>query len=276
MMNQDQVKDKLLQLDRNAEEFAVIFSGKASKKVDGLYYPDRREIIIHNKNFNDDSQLIYTAIHEFAHHLHFTRSALPVSSRAHTNRFWDIFHKLLFQAEEKKIYVNIFKKDRRFVDLTKKIRSSYLLENASLMKELGSLLAQADALCKEHNASFDDYVDRELLLHRTTAKMLMKIHSMDISPMIGYENMKTVACIKDESARARAQEAFESGMTPDMVKAEYASRNRSDETLAVLLDERDRIERSIGSLTKKLAAIERKINELKHSAPHATGSARKK
>jgi hypothetical protein len=275
-MNQDQVKDKLLQLDRNAGDFAVIFSGKASKKVDGLYYPDRREIIIHNKNFTDDTQHIYTAIHEFAHHLHFTRSALPVSSRAHTNRFWDIFHKLLFLAEEKKIYLNIFKKDKRFVELTKKIRSNYLLENAGLMKELGSLLGQADALCREHNANFDDYVDRELLLHRTTARMLMKIHSMDISPKIGYENMKTVACIRDDSARAQAEEAFANGMTPDMVKAEYASRNKSDGTLTVLLEERDRVERSIDNLTKKLAKIERKINELKHSAPKTTGSAQKK
>jgi hypothetical protein len=275
-MNQDQVKDKLLQLDSRAADFAVIFSGKASIKVDGLYYPDRKEIIIHNKNFTDESQLIYTAIHEFAHHLHHTRSALPVSSRAHTNKFWDIFHKLLFLAEEKKIYLNIFKKDKRFMELTKKIRSNYLLENAGLMKELGSLLGQAEALCREHNASFDDYVDRELLLHRTTARMLMKIHSMDISPTIGYENMKTVACIRDDSARAQAEEAFANGMTPDMVKAEYASRNKSDETLTVLLEERDRVERSIDNLSKKLAKIERKINELKHSAPKATGSAQKK
>ena len=275
-MNQDQVKEKLLQLDRNAGEFAVIFSGKTSKKVDGLYYPDRKEIIIHNRNFTDDSQLIYTAIHEFAHHLHHARSAIPVSARAHTNRFWDIFHKLLFLAEEKKIYVNVFKKEKRFVELTKRIRSNYLVENGTLMKELGSLLEQADALCQEHNASFDDYVDRELLLHRTTARMLMKIHSMNISPKIGYENMKTVACIGDDAVRARAEEAFAGGMTPDMVKAEYASRNKSDETLTVLLEERDRVERSIGNLTKKLATIERRIKELKHTAPQTTGSVQKK
>jgi hypothetical protein len=275
-MNQEQVKEKLLQLDRNAGDFAVIFSGKTSKKVDGLYYPDRKEIIIHNKNFTDDSQLLYTAIHEFAHHLHHTRSAIPVSARAHTNRFWDIFHKLLFLAEEKIIYVNIFKNDKRFVELTKKIRSNYLVQNGALMKELGGLLEQAEALCREHNACFDDYVDRELLLHRTAARMLMKIHSMGISPKIGYENMKTVAGIRDDSARAGAEEAFAGGMTPDMVKAEYASRNKSDETLAVLLEERDRVERSIDSLTKKLAKLERRIGELKHSAPKPTGSVQKK
>ena len=86
-MNQDQVKSLLLRLDRDAEEFSVTFSGKKSKKVDGLYKPDGREIIIHNENFANDNALIYTAIHEFAHHLHFTGSAAPTSCRAHTEPF---------------------------------------------------------------------------------------------------------------------------------------------------------------------------------------------
>ena len=46
-MNQTQVKELLLQLKEDVEEFSVIFSGKKSKKVDGLYKPDSREIIIH-------------------------------------------------------------------------------------------------------------------------------------------------------------------------------------------------------------------------------------
>jgi hypothetical protein len=263
-MNQDQIKDKLLELDGNVEDFSVIMSGKASKKVDGLYYPDRREIILHNKNFTDDNQLLYTAIHEFAHHIQHTRSSVPVSNRAHTNRFWDIFHKLLFRAEELQIYVNIFKKDRRFTELTSRIRDNYLSENGTLMKELGGLLAQASALCHEHNLCFDDYVDRELLLHRTAAKLLIRIHEMNINPSIGYENMKTVASIRDDTARAKAEEAFTDGLTPDMVKAEYATRNRPDDSMQVLLEERDRIGKSIDTLTRKLAKIERRIDEMKY------------
>jgi len=266
-MNQDQIKDKLLLLDSKVEDFSVILSGKASSKVDGLYYPDSREIIIHNKNFTDDNQLIYTAIHEFAHHLHHTRASVPVTSRAHTNRFWDIFHKLLFLAEEKGIYLNVFKQDSRFMDLTGKIKSKYLSANGVLMKELGGLLEQARALCEELNLCYDDYVDRELLLHRTTARLLMKINAMNINPRIGFENMKTVAGIRDEAARERAEAAFEEGMTPDMVKAEFSPRNRSGDALSSLMEEREKIERSIDTLTKKLAKIERRINELKYEAP---------
>jgi hypothetical protein len=263
-MNQDQVKERLLELDPKVDNFTLIFTGKTSKKVDGLYYPDRCEIIIHNKNFSDDNQLMYTAIHEFAHHLHHSRSSVPVSNRAHTIQFWDIFHKLLFLAEEKGIHNNIFKKDKRFLDLTSKIKKNYLMANAQIMKDLGGLLEEADVLCHELNACFDDYVDRELLLHRGTAKLLMKIKSMNINPQIGYENMKTVAAIRDDTAREHAEEAFSEGMTPDMVRAEFAARNKPDGSMTQLLEERDKIERSIDTLTKKLVKIERRINDLKY------------
>jgi len=262
-MNQDQVKELLLALDRNVPVFTVIFSGKQSGKVDGLYYPDRQEIIIHNKNFTDDGQLVYTAIHEFAHHIQHARSPVPISTRAHTNAFWDILHKLLFSAEEKGLYANVFKKDGRFTSLTKKIRGEYLQANGSLMKELGSLLEQAHALCLELNLSFEDYVDRELLLHRSAARVLMKMSAMNLNPKIGYENMKTVAGIKDDAARARAEEAFSEGMTSDMVKAEIQSQKRPGDAINVLLEERDKIERSIDTLTKKLAKVERRLQELK-------------
>ena len=260
------MKEKLLLLDGTAGDFGVIFSGKTSKKVDGLYYPDRKEIIIHNKNCADDNQLMYTAIHEFAHHIQHDRSVVPLSSRAHTVAFWDIFHKLLFTAEEKGVYVNIFKKEPRFAALTRKIRENYLSTNGNLMKDLGSLLASACNLCDEMNASFDDYVDRELLLHRTTAKLLMKIHSLGIRPDIGYENMKTVARIKDGETRTRAEEAFAEGKTADMVKTEFFRKEGTDKQLDMLVQERDRIERSIENLTRKLAMIERKINEMKYDA----------
>ena len=67
-MNQDQLADKLRTL-ADVPPFTLVFSGKKSKKVDGLYKPAEREILIHNKNMSGDSDLIYTAIHEFAHHI---------------------------------------------------------------------------------------------------------------------------------------------------------------------------------------------------------------
>lgn len=84
-MNQENVKQKLLQLEKVDTDFTVTFSDRKSKKVDGLYYPDRREIIIHNQNFVDENQLMYTAIHEYAHHIQFLKPDAPQNTRAHTN-----------------------------------------------------------------------------------------------------------------------------------------------------------------------------------------------
>jgi excinuclease UvrABC ATPase subunit len=265
-MNQDQVKDKLLMLEQVKTDFIVTFSGKSSKKVDGLYYPDKCEIIIHNANFVDDNQLMYTAIHEFAHHVQFTRTTAPVTARAHSNDFWNIFHTLLFKAEEMGIYNNIFDTNDEFKELTVKLRDEYLSRNGHLMKEFGSLLIKARELCQRYHASFEDYVDRVLRLHRNEAKTIMKTYTMDLKPEIGYENMKTVAKIKDEGLRQGVQEAFISDQrSPDMIKADINPKAEFNNRLSYLESEKERVERSLDKLTAHLAKLERDIDVLKNS-----------
>ena len=56
-MNQDRVKEILLETADTELEFSVVFTGKSSKKVNGLYKPDTHEIILHNKNFANDNEL---------------------------------------------------------------------------------------------------------------------------------------------------------------------------------------------------------------------------
>lgn len=265
-MNQDQVKDRLLRLENIKTDFTVTFSGKTSKKVDGLYYPDRKEIIIHNKNFTDDNQLMYTAIHEYAHHIQFTKTSAPLSTRAHSNDFWNIFHTLLFRAESMGIYKNIFETDPEFRELTVRLREEYLERNGHLMKEFGSLLLRARELCIRHHASFEDYVDRILRLHRTEAKSIIKTYTLDINPAIGYENMKTVARIKDENVRKEAEDAFSDMCSPDMIKAELRPREEFDTRLSYLESEKGRVERALDKLTARLAKIERDIDALRKNS----------
>jgi len=262
-MNQDQVRTRLRELDTEAADFSVIFSGKKSKKVDGLYKPESMEIIIHNKNFSDDNGIMHTAIHEFAHHLHFTRSAAPVSSRSHTREFWNTLHRLLYLAEEKKIYVNIFEKDARFVALAKQIRGRLLSENGSIMKELGRLLQEAHELCVELHASFDDFVDRVLGVHRREARTLMKVSSMDVNPSIGYENMKTLVKIEDPGVRKLAEKSFLEGGSPDMVMSEFISKKQPPTRLEFLAAEKKRLESSLANILSRISRIEKEMAELK-------------
>ncbi|HOO71849.1 MAG TPA: hypothetical protein PK926_08800 [Spirochaetota bacterium] len=261
-MNQDQVRERLQRLDNSVPDFTVVFTGKTSKRVDGLYKPDTCEILIHNKNFEEDNVLMYTAIHEFAHHVQFTSSDSPVASRVHSTGFWDIFHRLLFRAEEIGIYNNIFESDPAFSAITGRIREKFLSVNASLMKEFGELLFEARKLCHEKHASFEDYVDRVLQLPRSEARSLISIHRTGVNPAIGYENMKTVARIRDDDARRSAEEAFLEGKSPDMVRAEFRPRNIPDDKLGRLIEEKNRLERNLENLTVRLAKIEREIRDL--------------
>ncbi|QEN07597.1 hypothetical protein EXM22_06195 [Oceanispirochaeta crateris] len=266
-MNQEQVKEKLLQIDSEVADFDLIFSGKESKKVDGLYHPEKKEIIIHNKNFTDDNALVYTAIHEFAHHVQFTQHEGEVTMRSHTVLFWDIFHRLLKKAEELGIYINVFEEDSRFMNLTTEIKEKFLSVNGKVMKDFGKLLIQALDLCQQNHAIFEDYVDRALGMNRNSAKSIMKVYAMDVNPEIGFENMKIIAGVKEPQKRKELEKAFIEGQSQDMVK-QTIRKEKPEPVMTVkrLESQKKRIEKSIQAMQVKLADLEMKIDEVKQDS----------
>jgi hypothetical protein len=261
-VNNDQIKKSLLSLRKTDHDFSVILSGKKSRKVHGLYKPDSREIIIHNKNFKNDHEMMYTAIHEYAHHIQFTTATTPVSARTHTTAFWNLLHTLLFEAEAKGLYTNPFETIEDFRQLTRRIREKFLAGSGELMKELGRLLIDAHALCEKHGTSFSDYLDRVLALPRTSAHVIMKAHTLDLDPRVGFENMRTLVSIRDDGEREMAQKELQSGRSPDMVKARYSVKKEPPDPRTVLQAERERLEKNIERLKKRLKEIEKRIGEL--------------
>ena len=261
-MSNDQIKKLLLSLRKTDADFSVILSGKKSRKVHGLYKPDSREIIIHNKNFRSDNEMMYTAIHEYAHHLQFTTSATPISVRTHTTAFWNLLHSLLFEAEAKGVYRNPFDEIEDFLSLTKEIREKFLSASGTLMKELGRLLLRAHELCEQHGTSFSDYLDRVIALPRASAQVIIKAHTLDLDPRVGFENMRSLAAIRDEGARGKAQEELREGHSPDMVKAKYAGKQAPKDPRAALAAERERIQKTIERLRRQLKEIEKRLEDL--------------
>ncbi|MDR1411022.1 MAG: hypothetical protein LBI91_02315 [Spirochaetaceae bacterium] len=273
-MNQDQVKELLLSIEDAPMEFLVIFSGKKSAKVNGLYKPDSREIIIHNRNFKtetgqDDNLLLYTAIHEYAHHLHACSRGGRLSARSHTAEFWAVFHALLEKAEAKGIYRNVFADSPELSKLTEKIRNNYLAENGKLLKELGEQLLKAHELCEAAGARFEDYVDRVLCIPRTAANMAVKMFQYDLNPRVGSDNMRFLAGIRNEDDRAAAEKALIGGKSPDMVKTAIkggpvlpAKPPRQEDIKIRLEKEKIRLERTIAGLSKRLGEVEKELEEL--------------
>src|SRR6056297_1428824 len=259
LMNSDQIKSLLLQVEPCDEYFSVVLSGKESRKVNGLYKPEEHEIVLHNKNFKSENLMIYTAIHEYAHHLHFCSSDPPKSTRSHTRRFWSLFHSLLKKAEEQGIYINIFEQDHRFTELTEEIRSRFITPRGNLMQEFGRVLQRAQELCDETGARFEDYVDRVLQLDRREMKRMVQVSSSGLPAEIGYDNMKAVAQLKTAEEQQEALNALKSGYSQDMLKEEFSSRRNNRETedpLDKLAKEKQRIINTIEKLNKRLEEIE--------------------
>jgi hypothetical protein len=261
-MNQDRVREILLSLEEPKTEFSLIFSGKESSVVNGLYKPQSREIIIHNRNFNSDDQLLYTAIHEYAHHLHCERKGGLSSGKAHTNEFWGIFHDLLVRAEELGHYRNLFDEEPEFVELTRKIRGSCIAENGRVMLELGALMIEAQALCKRFKARFEDYIDRALGLPRSTATQAARAAAFRVDPDVGWDGMRMASGIRDPGTRAEALDALRGGLSPAAVKARFAATKPPEETAERLAKEKERLERTIKNLRDRLGEVEKALARL--------------
>lgn len=268
-MNQDKIKTLLLKIADAPMEFSVILSGKKSRKVNGIYKTDTREIILHNRNFasdiNGENLLLYTAIHEYAHHLHACSRGGNLSSRAHTSEFWAIFHELLDKAEKKNIYQNVLTSSPDLEKLTAQIKKKFLEENGNLVKELGRYLIKARELCEKIGGRFEDYVDRVLRIPKLAAQTAIKMYEYDLNPSLGADNMRYVAGIRDEDERAAAQKALLSGKSPDSVKT--ARKNQSNTALAQdakqqLEKEKSRLEKTIVSLRTRLKEVEEALGKL--------------
>jgi len=267
-MNQDNVKQKLLLIEDTPLEFTLIFSGKKSKKVNGLYKPASREIIIHNRNFNGDDTgqnlLLYTAIHEYAHHQHACSRGGTLSPRAHNSEFWAIFHALLEKAEKKKIYSDIFAVSPELLKLTEVIRGKYLKNNGELVKEMGMHLIKAHNLCTEIGVRFEDYVDRMLRIPRTAANTAIKMFEYDIAPEVGADNMRFLANIRGDEERKAAETALIKGKSPDTVKIQVRGKEKEEiNPVEILEKEKNRLEKTIETLTKRLEEVKRELKEKK-------------
>ncbi|ULQ58838.1 hypothetical protein K7I13_09865 [Brucepastera parasyntrophica] len=258
-MNQDQIKDMLLGLEDTGLEFSITMTGKKSRKVNGLYKPETHEILLHNKNFDDENQLIYTAIHEYAHHLQCELNGGLNTGRAHTAAFWACFHDLLEKAEKKGLYKIGVEKSDELKALTEEIRSKYLAENGRLMNELGKLLTRAHVLCREAGIRYEDYIDRILCLPRSAAKTMVRVSSLDVNPSLGYEAMKIVASQKTPEKRAAAEQQFLSQRSPDTIKTNLSRKEENDDPKTKLEKEKKRLEKTIAQLTARLEHVEQSL-----------------
>lgn len=260
----------LLDIHPSALDFTVTLTGKSSRKVNGLYKIDTREILLHNKNFKNDYELAYTAIHEYTHHLineeHLAASGgrEPLrSARVHTNYFWAKFHDLLDEAEKKGYYKIDISMSPELEALTNEIKAKYIEPNGRLMQEFGASLMKAYELCEEANIRYEDYIDRVLQLPRSSERTLRRVGQLPAEDSaLGFDNMKIVASCAKEEDRQKALEAIKSGKSPDSVIAMVRKHKEDKDPRELLEQEKARLERTISTLSKRLEIVEEQLADL--------------
>ncbi|MDR0540357.1 MAG: hypothetical protein LBG74_07655 [Spirochaetaceae bacterium] len=271
MLTPDTVKQSLLTLEEPQTEFTVVFSGKKSKKVNGLYKSESREIIIQNRNFlgengMNENSLMYTAVHEYAHHIHSERRGGKLPPRAHGPDFWAIFHNLLEKAESRGLYHTGVDDSPELSKVTTQIREKYLTQNGLMFKEFGGLLIKAAELCAAIGLRFEDYLDRVLCIPKNAAKLAVKSFEYDINPSIGVDNMRYVAGIRPEESRRAAEKSFLLGKSPSVVKTSLKGPSGPSDPRLSLEKEKERLERTIASLQKRLHEIEHELKDDNNTA----------
>lgn len=268
-MDNQKIKEMLLDIQPTNLDFTVTQTGKESKRVNGLYSPDTHEILLHNKNFKTDNQLIYTAVHEYTHHLIAEElyettgnSSAPYNSKVHSQSFWAKFNSLITIAEEKGYYSLSIESSPELKELTEKIKKEYVEKNGSLMQELGRLLNRAHQLCNEADIRYEDYIDRVLCLPRSSAKDIQKVGAIEINPAIGFENMKIVASVKKHDERNEIEKEFLDGKGPvgvrEMMRQKHLCQNK-DDPKSKLEKEKNRLEKTINQLQQRLDFVEESL-----------------
>lgn len=263
MMDNDTIKRTLLDIREAKTDFTVLQSGKECAKVNGLYKTDTHEIILHNGNFATDNQEIYTAVHEYTHHLiaeaNAEKGLPPPGSRVHNQAFWALFDELIGVAEKKGYYKLDIESSPELSSLTAKLQQDYIARDGQIMREFGRLLARAHELCDQANIRYEDYIDRVLRLPRISARDAERVGASTVDPSLGYDNMKMISAIKDDTKRADAVAMLSSGRSIASVRNALKTPAVEVDEKTMLEKEKARLERTIEQLKARLEDVEKRL-----------------
>lgn len=265
-MNQEKLKEILIELYPSSIPFTVLFSGKESKRVNGLYQVFKREIIIHNKNFKSDNQLIYTAIHEYTHHLieqQIVDNKIKRTAKIHSVEFWSLFHELLEKAENKGIYqLNTNKKLESLIETAKEIQQQINL----LEDKLANILVEINKEAKtDSNVRIEDIFTRQLRIPKTTVNSYIQTQNDNVPT----EFKKTIASLKTGEERENITNLIHEGKSIEQIKVavknlkgenKHAKKDaktglQPDQNIEKLHKEAKRIEKTIYNLNLRLDFI---------------------
>ncbi len=226
-MKNEEIKTNLQKLFNCKEDFTVTQTGKKSNKVNGLYKPATHEIFLHNRNFNTENELMYTAVHEFTHH-YLTTEKGDKSGR-HNGLFWATFYDFL----EKAITLGFYERTRS--------------------EETQKLIDEAKQIQKA--------IEHDLQITCNKVKEYLKMRNSETK---SDEMAKVINSAKDMMIKAAAQKAADEGKTVEQVKQIAKAKPVDDdlESLESLRREEKRLETTIERLNDRLVQVQETLRSM--------------
>jgi hypothetical protein len=102
-----------------------------------------------------------------------------------------------------------------------------------------------------------------LRIPRTAASMAIKMFEYDLNPAVGADNMRFLAGIRDGDDRQAAETALIKGKSPDTVKTAIRKKSMEEDPLVQLEREKNRLERTIETLSKRLKEVNKLLVDSK-------------
>lgn len=269
-MNQDTVKEKLLSLKIPCDDFTLVFFGKASGRVNGFYKPGSMTIVIHNRNFQNDDALMYTALHEFTHHIIATRKLIPGRNK-HPTLFWALFHSIVDVAIKEGVYHDPYLADEALKAKQDEI-IDLLKQQGELNRKLGLSLSKMQKLSIEKGARFEDFLDRHARIPKKQATNLIKAQlEFDLEDVAASGSPALVDTVLGQGEdMAKAADMAVEGCSIQQIRA-FCGKNKHEVDLFTLPEDEEietkeeRLERMKDDLkreTRKKERCELRIGQL--------------
>jgi hypothetical protein len=261
-MDAREVKEALLRVHECREDFTLVFSGKKNGRENGHYRPFRREITIHEANFTRDgvlneNLLLYTAVHELAHHILDTEMGRK-GPRSHTKIFWAVFHDLLDKAGEEGVYRP--ETDAEVDALVEEARR-ISAEIAALQRSLGQVLKRLAETCERKGIRPEDVIERRAQISRRTMDECVKASDLALPEGTGMDAQKAAVRERDAYRRAVIIRAAMKGKTIAQIERPREERPAAGEE-EDLFRKKARLEKTIAALSARLKDVLEKIGRL--------------
>ena len=156
IIDEQRIKDILLSIKSTEKDFFIVIKNKSNFHCNGNYNRSTNRITLYLLNHNSINRLIYTAIHEYAHHL-------MDKWVGHKTEFWEFFFELLEIAERKELYKCNINNNENLKKITTIIKHNNLVKNKKIFeKDLRSIFHIIYKLCEEIDIDFQYYTVKYL------------------------------------------------------------------------------------------------------------------